>query len=82
MLIDNFILLIVLRQWLVNILTAFLAKNIFLGFFSSLKEDEKRNYLARGELQLYITTIIREQLTNLAREKDPKFWFDILRNRS
>ena len=33
-----------------------------LGSFGSMKEDEKRNYLARKELQNYLVSIAREQL--------------------
>ena len=36
-----------------------------LGSFGSMKEDEKRNYLARAELQNYLVSIAREQLQDL-----------------
>ncbi|CBY24049.1 unnamed protein product [Oikopleura dioica] len=42
------------------------------GFFSELSQDEKRNYLARGEFQSYLLSILKEQLTELAHAKDPK----------
>ena len=42
------------------------------GFFSDLTQDEKRNYLARGEFQSYLLSILKEQLTELAHAKDPK----------
>ena len=44
------------------------------GFFSELSQDEKRNYLARGEFQSYLLSILKEQLTELAHAKDPKGW--------
>jgi len=34
----------------------------YSGSFGSMKEDEKRNYLARKELQNYLVSIAREQL--------------------
>ena len=44
-----------------NLLWAVDEKN-YLGSFGSMKEDEKRNYLARKELQNYLVSIAREQL--------------------
>ena len=40
------------------------------GFFTSLRIDEQRNYLARSEIRHYMNSIIREQLCKLAADKD------------
>ena len=35
---------------------------LVLGFFGNLNEEEKRNYLARAELETYIVAIARQQM--------------------
>ena len=43
--------------------------NNIQGFFGNLNEEEKRNYLARAELETYIVSIARQQLEQQISEK-------------
>ena len=38
------------------------------GYFGSLDKDAKRNYLARGELQSYLVSILKQQFSRILSE--------------